>query len=333
MPCYSPLHGWRDEFTGGIKFRRGKSNDEDMSVACGQCLGCRLDRSRHWAMRIVHEAAMVEESGGSSCFVTLTYRNEWDCDERQRVAGLHVPEDWSLSKRVPQLFFKRLRKRFGAGIRYFQCGEYGSVCRHGIDLSKVRCPLCSVGRPHYHAVLFNCSFDDLEPYEERLGELRFTSPTLEAVWGYGFVDVGAVTFESAAYVARYALKKVTGVRADEHYAQVNEDGSLRWVQPEFCTMSRGAKGGHGIGYDWFQKYKSDVFPSNEVPVPGSGVFKSVPRYYDELFALEDPLSMEQIKEVRRKFAEENASEYSPERLMSKYKVKKAQVQMLKRTIS
>ncbi len=315
MPCYSPLKGWKDEDTGGIKFRRENSR-ETMEVACGQCLGCRLDRSRMWAMRIVHESSLYDDSGGN-CFVTLTYSDE--C----------VPDDWSLHRSHFVKFMKRLRKAFEPErIRFFMCGEYGSVCKHGIDLDRVVCPLCNVGRPHYYVCLFNVSFPDVVAYGSRDGHLRFTSEFLERIWKYGFVDVGELNFESAAYVARYILKKVNGVNADEHYMCIDLDGVCCFLEHEYCTMSRRP----GLGRDWFSKYSSDVFPSDEVPVPGSGVFRGVPRYYEELFKCSDPLSFEDIKRVRLEFIKAHGEEFTPARLMDKYKVKKAEVSLLSRSL-
>ena len=81
MPCYSPLKGWKDRHTGGLSFRRDNAF-EKMEVACGQCLGCRLDYSRMWAMRIVHESTLHELDGGN-CFVTLTYRDPKECNLEQ----------------------------------------------------------------------------------------------------------------------------------------------------------------------------------------------------------------------------------------------------------
>ncbi len=335
MPCYSPLKGWKCPYSGGILFK-DSGGLQKMEVSCGQCIGCRLDHSRMWAMRIIHESCMWNDRGGN-CFITLTYSDE------------NVPDDWSLHKNHFVKFMKRLRKVFAPQkIRYFHCGEYGNVCKHRIDLERVGCPLCNVGRPHYHAALFNCSFCDLESYATQDGIVRYTSPMLERIWKNGFVDVGDLNFESAAYIARYALKKVTGARAHDHYMDYDMDGVIKWLAPEYITMSRGhrceecrKKGGRqpnclmctgGIGYDWFQKYKKDIFPSDEVPVPGSGVFKGVPRYYEEIFKCEDPLSLEDIKAVRQVFMEEHAHEYTPERLMTKYKVKKAQAALLKRSM-
>ena len=154
-----------------------------------------------WAMRIVHESCLHELEYGN-CFVTLTYRDRTECTPRQLEKGLYVPDDWSLDKTHFQKFMKRLRKAYAQKIRFYHCGEYGNTCKHGVSLDAVGCPLCSVGRPHYHAALFNCCFDDLEAYGSANGELRYTSAKLSQIWGYGFVDVGELNFESAAYTAR-----------------------------------------------------------------------------------------------------------------------------------
>ena len=179
-----------------------------MEVACGQCLGCRLDRSRMWAMRIVHESSLYEITGGN-CFITLTYRDELEADYDQKADALFIPDDWSLHREHFVKFMKRLRRWVFSssglgrvaeydedgnllnGVRYFMCGEYGRICRHGFDLNNIVCPVCNVGRPHYHACLFNCSFNDLESYGSSNCELRYTSRKLSDLWQYGFVAVGS----------------------------------------------------------------------------------------------------------------------------------------------
>ena len=79
------------------------------------------------------------------------------------------------------------------------------------------------------------------------------------------------------------MKKVTGDASDEHYSG---------RKPEYTTMSRRP----GIGAGWFDKYKSDVFPSDEVILKGKR-FKP-PRYYDRLFEIDDPDGFEDIKRKR-----------------------------------
>ena len=296
-------------------------------------------------MRMAHEASLYSGARGS-VFITLTYRDKAVATPEQLAKGYHIRDDWSLDKAPNpnpenlsshfQKFMKRLRKsdprkkaeegERSDAIRYFQCGEYGSKCKHGFDLEKQTCPLCNVGRPHHHAILFNKSFGDLEQYAVQNGVVRMTSPELASHWRYGFVDVGEVTMQSAAYVARYCMKKITGVQAEEHYRSVDIHGEVTDLEPEYATMS------NGIGRDWYEKYKTDVFPSDEVPVPGQGVYKKVPRYYDEVLREEDPKTFEEIKARREAFMAENGAEYTPERLYEKYQVKKAQTNQLKRTL-
>ena len=79
----------------------------------------------------------------------------------------------------------------------------------------------------------------------------------------------------------------------------------------------------GIGRDWYEKFQTDVFPSDEVPVPGSGVYKKVPRYYETILKSEDELQYEEIKELRRAWREAHGDEYTPERNMAKYRCHKA----------
>ncbi len=295
MPCYSPLKGFVNKENGGIVFKRSSSAGKSMEVACGQCLGCRLDNSRMWAMRCVHEASLYDDN----CFITLTYHD------------LCLPAGGSLVKKHFQDFMKRLRRQIEPKkVRYYQCGEYGN----------------ELGRPHYHAVMFGLDFEDKELISQRDGNLLYTSEFLAKVWGHGFVTLAEVNFETCAYVARYVMKKITGKNAEDHYLRCDEDGVAWWLQPEYCTMSRRP----GIGRKWYEEFKNDVFPSDEVPVPGSGVYKNVPRYYETILKSEDQDSFEEIKRLRKQFYFAHGEEYTPERLMSKYKVKKAQLGALKR---
>lgn len=297
-----------------------------MEVSCGSCLGCRLDRARMWSLRIVHEASLHEFDAGN-CFVTLTYRDREQCDEEQLRKGYHVPDDFSHKRETFGLFMKRLRKAHpGQRIRFYHAAEYGDVCLHALPVSM--CPGCNVGRPHHHAILFNCSFDDLEAIGSKRDVVHYTSKKLADIWKHGHVQVGDVNTTSAGYVARYCVKKITGWMQDEHYRNVDiGSGEVTFIRPEFSTMSRRP----GIAAEWFEKFKADVYPSDLVPVVGEGrVQHKAPRYYDKLLEAEDPELLEEVKEARQEFREEHADEYSTDRLIDKYKVKVAQVKTLKR---
>ncbi len=260
MPCFHPLEGFRDP-SGGFVFARHKSIGLAMRLPCGRCIGCKLERSRQWAVRCMHEASLHEDTS----FITLTYDDE------------HVPRFGSLLMDDWQKFFKRLRRRAGK-VRFFGCGEYGEVS----------------SRPHYHACLFGLDFPDKVLWTTRGGHDVYRSPLLESVWTYGQSEIGSLTFESAAYVARYCTKKVTGSKAEAHYACVDpETGEMSSRLPEFSTMSRRP----GIGAGWFDLFSDEVYPSDEVIV--NGVTAKPPRFYDRLYESKDPRGHEDVISVRR----------------------------------
>ena len=235
-----------------------------------------------------------------NCFITLTYNDK------------HLPYGGTLVKKHYQDFMKRLRQHYeGKKIRYFHCGEYGEES----------------SRPHYHACLFNLDFKDKELYSEKDGIRLYTSETLEKIWKKGFCTLGDVTFESAAYVARYIMKKVTGDKAEDHYKSLDpETGELFKIEPEYTTMSRNP----GLGKKWFEEFKDDVYPGDFVVVNGTRC--RPPRYYDNLLDRVDAEALEERKRERKKRGNENAADNTRERLEAKEKVKKAQIGQLKRSI-
>jgi len=308
MPCYRPLKAYRANHVNesgkrGIVFK-AKDGFVDMPIdlPCGRCIGCRLERSRQWAMRCVHEASMYEENS----FVTLTYNNE------------SLPKDRSLDVRHLQLFFKRLRKSEPEKkIRFFACGEYGEKTR----------------RPHYHAIIFNHSFPDKRHLSGSGPDALYYSPTLDKVWGNGHTSVGSVTFESAAYVARYIVKKVLGDAAEEHYWWFDRE-TAEWfsLKPEFAVMSRGGRGrgSGGIGKTWLDDFKDDLYIKDYVHM--RGVPMNAPRYYDKLLERMDPARLRYLKDQRVKSAKRNKDDNTYERLVAKEKVKFAQLTQLKREL-
>lgn len=302
MPCYHPLKAWRSKRAISLKTGKPviffkekyvkpfpKCDREELQLPCGRCFGCRLERSRQWAIRCVHEASLHDEN----CFITLTYRDE--C----------LPKNSSLDYSDFQKFMKRLRKLLSAAVgqakrvSYYMCGEYGE----------------NFGRPHFHACLFGFNFPDLKFFDKREGVILYTSELLSKLWPYGFSTVGEVTFESAAYVARYVMKKVTGELAEVWY-----DGR----KPEFNKMSLKP----AIGKDWINGYKDYVYSADSVTMLG-GFESKPPRYYDKQYEIANPEHFGIIKEVRKREAGKSPHN-SPERLRVREKIKKAQISKLKR---
>lgn len=244
--------------------RRALSHLSMITVACGKCMDCRLLHTFTWSVRCMHELRM--SSGGS--FVTLTYDKE------------HLPEDWSLRYRDFQLFMHKVRNSMRSGpekVRFFMCGEYGD----------------DFGRPHYHAILFNKVFPDRK-YHKREGDIvLYKSDELTALWGNGFASLGDVTRHSAGYVARYSLKKIGGPLAGAAYQFVTPDGVVVDRRPPFARASSRP----GIGASWLERFRSDVFPHDNMIVDGKMV--PVPRYYRKLLDRWDPAMSEELKQARR----------------------------------
>lgn len=186
-------------------------------------------------------------------FVTLTYKEA-------PVSDTGVP---TLCPRDFVLFMKAVRRARGPGVRFFHCGEYGN--EH---------------RPHHHALLFNCGFDDRISASRSSSGVLYGSVELARLWPHGFSSIGDVSFASASYVARYALKKIG-------------EPEVEGRKSPYLTMSRRP----GIGSTWYERFKSGVFPADEVVVGLNGVYQA-PRFYVERFRKESVLGYEQLKAKR-----------------------------------
>lgn len=266
MTCYAPLHGW-DAIGGGFALsRRNAWLDRPKSVACGTCLGCKLDRGRQYAIRGTHEQSGYE----ANSFVTFTY------DET------HVPRSGSLEPAHIRDLWKRLRKA-GYRFRYLQCGEYGSK-----NL-----------RPHHHAILFGEDFKaDREPVQRQgQGDQLYESPDLTAHWGKGNVWIGDVTPASISYVAGYCLKSNPkdhpAYELAEPFVDTDTGEVLTHRRPEYITLSLKP----GLGHDWISRYWRDVYRLDEVIHQGRR--SRPPRYYDQWLEKNHP---DEWQLVRRKRA-------------------------------
>ncbi|AXH73158.1 MAG: replication initiator protein [Microviridae sp.] len=173
---------------------------EQGEVGCGQCMPCRVNKSRLWTGRLLMEQNCWPMH--MNYFVTLTYDEE------------HVPTapdgTLTLSKPDGVAFRKALYHRIGNKLRYFLVGEYGD----------------DFDRPHFHMMAFG--YPEAPDFT--------TDPTKDPVsamfkksWDKGFVTASYATGERAAYICGYTTKKITGAKADTHY------GSRL---PEYSQMSR-----------------------------------------------------------------------------------------------
>ncbi len=280
--------------------------DRPVAIRCGQCLGCKIEHAKQMAIRCMHEAHYYDDN----CFITLTFNNE------------NLAKDGSLHKEDFQKFLKRLRKKYAnKTIRYFHCGEYGTLCKtcgrspNSKNIHKqCRCGdkyVRTCGRPHHHAVLFNIDFEDKELWKvTKKGNALYTSETLSKLWSkrikeseinnydsstvwkdssnrwnvqLGHCTIGEVTFDSASYVAQYVTKK-TKTETDEYYGG---------KQHEYVTMSRRP----GLGRRFYEEFKeTDIFPQDFVYMNGKKL--QVPKYYNNRYEIDNPKNMSIIKGKR-----------------------------------
>ena len=230
-----------------------------IEIPCGKCIGCRLQQSREWATRIMLESQDHDENW----FVTLTYDDDHipvidfaksvdeDTGELLDTGTLQT-----LCKRDLQLFNKRLRKHFKDDkIRFFACGEYGE----------------NTARPHYHVIYFDLHIKDLKFFKmSRLGDKYYISDTLTRLWGKGHVLLAQLTWESAAYVARYVTKKFSGDLAKYWYDDIG-------LTAPFTVMSRRP----GIASNYFDYNASDLlkFDGGVISTKTGAKIYPNPRYF------------------------------------------------------
>lgn len=284
MPCFHPLPGWYGKTRGEsgkrpvvFQFSEGLK-DRPVSVPCGRCTGCLLEKARQWALRCQHEAQLW----ASNLFVTLTYDDD------------KLPSNGSLRPEDMVLFLKRLRKAKGPGVRFFQCGEYGSTTL----------------RPHHHALLFNCSFDDAKRLHSN-SDLS-SSKQLEQLWSHGYCTFGEVTFESANYVARYTLKKLG-------------DDQLPGLVRPYLTMSRRP----GIGSGWIAKYGRQVANKDKIIINGKP--SGVPRFYRDRLSTSHP-ELSETARIRRRGRAASDPNNTGSRLIVRETVKQSAIKQLSRDL-
>lgn len=345
MTCFTPIQAFESVIlTKNRKFsttlnidnaRRINGKPVVRMLKCRKCEGCRSDDSKQKAVKICLEAQYVNEITRDNCsFITLTYNNDYiplyGSLDYFGEYDYGANADWTH-------FINRLRKSIHPiRIRYFLVGEYG-------DLNK---------RPHFHAIIFGYNFPDKIPHEESGGNIIYRSKLLESIWtvprgkpdagkSLGYSSVGSVTYESAAYVARYNMKKNIGMQYDGFENIINEESGEVIVRPKLSDRyvryhqetgepiavaperNLSSNGGGlsqdgGIGKRWFDKYYTDFFRKidfdtykdyYELP---NGKIVRPPKYFENLLDKTNPHILESIKNQRQQHMLDHADDFTPE---------------------
>lgn len=117
MQCVSPI---------SIARPGGQGAKDRVTVPCGRCYACLINRREDWTIRLLEEFKVHDYS----YFITLTYAEE--------NLTLGSQGNGTLVKADIQKFWKRLRNQVEGKVRYYVVGEYGTHTK----------------RPHYHAIVF-----------------------------------------------------------------------------------------------------------------------------------------------------------------------------------
>lgn len=335
MPCYHPIAAYRDHPGGRVALYAREQNHlyatrtgQHFTVPCGKCSGCRRQTALTWATRCMHEAAQHTHNA----YITLTYNDK------------HAPSDYTLRHRDFQLFLKRLRNALckiadpaitalqarmldgtsyhasdigltntRATMRYYMAGEYGE----------------KYGRPHFHALLFGMDFADKQYHgRTNAGEKIYKSATLDRLWGKGYASIGNVTFASAAYIARYVMKKRTGDGNKKNYEIIDpETGEIYFRPKEYNQMSRRP----AVGKTWFEQYHADYIHDDKIRLSDGRQLKP-PRYYDKQLKKLDREIYEHTKIARQLEQIAHSEESTPERLAVREQVANAKARLQTRNL-
>lgn len=318
MTCIQPIKAWKRKYSSltedsityyknkKIKFKKPGNaiikDYEEIQIPCGHCIGCRLDHSNMWATRIVLETKEHAEN----CFITLTYNKE----NVPKTTSGHL----SLSKRDIQNFLKKLRAQLNIKVSYFCCGEYGKTTY----------------RPHAHLCLFGWIPKDLKKImNSKTDNEMYTSDELAKIWGKGYVVVQELNYKTAAYTARYCMKKAgikankrvyTGeiepkIKQDErngqyfivgHSKQITKKTDQWGREKEFLLMSKKP----AIGLKYWEKYKKQIINNEGIllKVENTVQKKPIPRYFKKIWEKENWENLDKFQYVIKKQAIKNHEE-------------------------
>lgn len=294
MACYRPIPAFQSG-PGAVPRLWPPLGSENMVLPCGKCLGCRTDRATEWAARSEHEASRWQHN----IFLTLTYD-----DEHEPRGGHLAPED--LTRFLKRLRIHRernpvLHRCTAPKLRYLACGEYGD--RHG--------------RPHYHAILYDCDFADRVT---RTAELS-GSDTLDKLWGKGFALYGDANGGAAGYVAAYALK-----RSNKHWSErdgyADEHGEWHEKPQPFLRVSTKPP----IGATWLERYADDL--QHGYTVKKNGRLSKVPRSYIRRLEKQGNQTADAIKFEAWKASVKRHEQITPERLKAMEEIHQRRKQLL-----
>lgn len=337
MACYHPLTLKPDPK------RVGQSH----TVPCGRCIGCKLERSRQWAVRGMHEASLQYEN----CFLTLTVRDsnylpqEIDdyCAHQDMCTKSKSADEFSTAAEVAPTIptggvarnaavdnspARTVRVPYAAGTRdrpSVACqegrGESLSIRDHQLFMKKLLRRLRDQG-PIRPIRFMMCG-----EYGEQLGRPHYHY----ILFGYNFPDRKKWAKRNGHQSYRSSLLEEIWPHGHAEIGEANFE-TIAYVARYVTKKITGAAAdehykrsfhdgteywlqpefnamsrAQGIGKKWIQKYKDSVYPHDRVVINQRAA--KPPRYYDQQL---DEAALLEIKNARQRKI--NPANNSPERL-------------------
>jgi hypothetical protein len=252
---------YKIRFIDKDEYYKNRDNPNIVKIPCRKCEQCRAIHAQEWGARAWLET--IHNKKG--IFLTLSYN-----DKNLPRTKSGIP---TLKKEDVTKFKKRLRKKYGE-LRTFECGEYGE----------------RKGRPHYHMIIWNIDIADRRIVKENeIGDTLYTSETLTKIWNKGIIIFGNITYESAAYTARYTSKKFN-TKWDRNPEQENT----------YINMSRRP----GLGQKEWEKNQKKYKELNAIYIPtrkGAKITR-LPRYYTKKWEAE--LRNKEVEERKNMLTQE-----------------------------
>lgn len=228
-----------------------------MDVPCGKCMACRINHSRDWSLRAMHEL----DAWDKACFITLTY-------DDKHLFSYEGSRFATLVQQHLVTFIKRLRRKLEPRkIKYYACGEYGEN---------------NTRRPHYHLIVYGLGVDEC-CIDRKTGQSK--AGVLLPCWSdengvMGLIHVGTATWDSIRYVGQYIEKKYLGNQAKKVY------GEIMRIEAPFQMSSNG----FGLGF----ALENRAQLQQNLCTTLKGKKRKLPRYYVKKLKLDTSANLEKI---------------------------------------
>lgn len=368
MPCYHPLDARRSP-GGTIAFKAMTPFDTLIKLPCGRCIGCKLENSRQWAVRGMHEASQHR----TNSFLTLTIRDAGLRPQDQDAYCAHqdmctdaksareLPTDGEMAATMPTAGAARNPSVDNSRLRTVRVPyTNGTRARPSLAVPEGTGPSLSIRDHQLFVKRLLRRLRDYGPIEPirflmcgEYGEKNSRPHYHYILFGYDFPDKKLWAKRNGYSTYRSSLLEELWPYGHSEIGECNFETIAyvaRYVTKKITgeladehyrrTLPNGIhywlqpefnamSRNPGIGNKWIQKYESSVYPHDRVIVNSKAA--KPPRYYDEQLKKRDPEAYEALKATRNARKPKPENEH-PDRLRAGEAITRARQSLTKRPL-